>query len=83
MLHKVLPEVVGISPPPLLLAITRHLAILRIRAQLLSVIISAALALTLRLAADNLLRTINGRQKGTLAVRTTAGLAQADSSVMK
>jgi len=81
MLRKVLPKVVGMSLSPLSLAIARHLAILRIRAQLLPMIIAAALPLALRLAADHLLRTINGRQERTLAVRTTAGLAQADSSV--
>jgi hypothetical protein len=83
MLRKILPKVVGMSLPPLSLAIAGDLAILRIRAQLLPVIIAAALALALRLAADNLLRTINGRQERTLAVRTTAGLARADSSVTR
>jgi hypothetical protein len=80
MLRKILPKVVGMSLPPLSLTIARDLTILRIRAQLLPVIIAAASALALRLAADNLLRTINGRQKRILAVRTTAGLAQADPS---
>jgi hypothetical protein len=36
--------------------------------------------LALRLTADNLLGTENRKHKGTLTVRTTAGLAQADSS---
>jgi hypothetical protein len=79
MLRKILPKVVGMSLPPLSLAIAGDLAILRSRAQLLSVIIAAALAL--RLAADNLLRTINRRQERTLAIRTTAGSGQADSSL--
>jgi len=83
MLRKVLPWVVGMSLPPLPLAIAGDLAILRIRAQLLPVIIGAAAALALRLTADNLLRAINGRQERALAVRTTPGLAQADSSVTR
>ena len=68
------------SLPPLLLIVMGDLAILRISTQLLPVVISAALPLALRPAAGNLLRTIQGRQKSTMAVRTTAGLAQADSS---
>jgi hypothetical protein len=40
----------------------------------------AAPVLALRLAADHLLGTIDRRQKGTLAVRTAARLAQAHSS---
>jgi hypothetical protein len=54
MLRKVLPKVVGMSLSPLSLAIARHLAILRIRAQLLPVIIAATLPLALRPAADHL-----------------------------
>ena len=79
MLRKVLPKVIGMSLTPLSLAIARDLAIFRILAQLLAVIIAAALALALRLATDNLLRMINRRQERTLAIRTTAGIAQADS----
>jgi hypothetical protein len=66
--------------PPLLLAFAYDLAILRVSRQFLAVIIGAAPALALRLAADHLLGTINRRQKGTLAVRTAARLAQAHSS---
>jgi hypothetical protein len=44
------------------------------------VIIAAAPTLALRFTADNLLGTENRRDKETLTVRTTAGLAQADSS---
>jgi len=80
MVCKVLPEIIGMSLPPLSLAVMGDLPILRIRTQLLPVILSTALPLTLRLAADHLLPAINGRQKGTMAVKTTAGLAQADSS---
>ena len=66
--------------PPLLLAVAYHLAILRVGRQFLPVIIGAAPALTLRPATDLLLRAINGRQKPTMAVWTTAAkLAQADS----
>jgi hypothetical protein len=71
--------IMGMLAPPLLLAVAHDLAIFRVSRQFLAVIISAAPALTLRLAADHLLRAINGRQKRTLAVRTTAELAQADS----
>ena len=71
--------IMGMFVPPLLLAVAHDLAIFRVSRQFLAVIIGAAPALTLRLAADHLLRAINGRQKRTLAVRTTAELAQADS----
>jgi len=69
--------------PPLLLAFTHDLAIFRISRQFLAVIICATPALALWLAADLLLGTINRknrRQKGTLAVKTAARLAQAHSS---
>jgi len=66
--------------PPLLLAFPHPLAILGVRRQLLAVIIRATPTLTIRLTANPLLGTVSGRQKRTLAVRTTAGLAQVDSS---
>jgi hypothetical protein len=72
--------VAGMLVPPLLLAVADNLAILRIRTKFLPVIFGAAPTLTLRLTADDLLGTICRRQKNTLAVGTTAGLAQADSS---
>jgi hypothetical protein len=72
--------VAGMLVPPLLLAVADDLAILRVGRQLLAVILSPASALALRLTADHLLGTINRRQKNTLAVGTTAGLAQTDSS---
>jgi hypothetical protein len=72
--------VCGMLLPPLLLAFADDLAIFRVRHQFFAVIIGAALALTLRLAADHLLGTINRRAKGTLAVGTTVRLAQAYSS---
>jgi hypothetical protein len=55
--------IVGMLIPPLLLAFAHDLAIHRI--------ISAALTLTLRSAADHMLGTIDGRQKGTQAVKPT------------
>jgi len=72
--------VVGMLVPPLLLAVADHLAILRVRPKFLPVIIGPAPALALWLTADDLLWAVNGRQKRTLAVSTTAGVAQADSS---
>jgi len=65
---------------PFLLAIAHHLAILRICRQLPAAGIGAAAALTLRLTANSLLGTARRRQKGTLAVKTTTGLAHMDSS---
>ena len=46
-------------------------------------IIASASALALRPTADDLLRTVSGGHKRTLAVRTTAGLVQADSSELE
>jgi hypothetical protein len=66
--------------PPLLLAITNHLAILRICFELPSVIVSAATALAFRSAADSLLWTIRRTKKSTLAVETAAVLGHVDSS---
>jgi hypothetical protein len=68
MLGKVVPQVVKMSLPPLSLAVLGNLAIHGIGAQFLSVIIGPALALTFRLATHHLLRTINRRQKRTMAV---------------
>jgi len=72
--------IAGMLLPPLLLAFPHPLAILGVRRQLLAVIIRATPTLTIRLTANPLLGTVSGRQKRTLAVRTTAGLAQVDSS---
>jgi len=72
--------VVGMLVPPLLLAVANDLAILRVRRQLPPVIIAAAPTLALWPTAYALLRTINRGQKRTLAVTTTAGLAQTGSS---
>jgi len=65
---------------PLLLTFQSDLVILGISRNLLAVIIGAAPTLALWLTTDNLLGTQNRRQKRTLAVWTTAALAQADSS---
>jgi Na+-driven multidrug efflux pump len=80
VLLAVLFLVVAMFVPPLLLAVADDLEILRVCSQLLPVIIAAPPALAFQPTAHALLRTINGRYKRTLAVRTTAGLAQADSS---
>jgi hypothetical protein len=70
-----LPLVVGVFLAPFLPAIAHHLAILRICHQLPAAGIGAASALALRLTANSLLGTTRRRQKGTLAVKTTTGLA--------
>jgi len=75
-----LPLVVGVFLPPFLPAIAHHLAILRIRHELPAAGIGATSALALRLTANSLLGTARRRQKGTLAVKTTTGLAHMDSS---
>jgi hypothetical protein len=67
---------------PLLLTFQGDLVILGVSRKFLAVIIGAAPTLALRLTADDLLGTENRRHKRILAVRTTAGLAQADSSGM-
>jgi hypothetical protein len=72
--------ILGMLVPPLLLTVAYDLAILRVSRQFLAVIIGAAPALALRPAADHLLGTISRRQKGTLAVKTAARLAQAHPS---
>jgi Na+-driven multidrug efflux pump len=69
--------VIRMLRPPFLLAFQDNLVILRIMSNFLAVIIGSAPALALRLAANRLPRTIDGRQKEILAVRTTARLAQA------
>src|SRR5262249_38609918 len=68
--------ILGMFVPPLLLALAHDLAILRVNRQFVAVIIAATPTLTLRLAADHLLGTINRRQKRTLTVRTAARRAQ-------
>jgi hypothetical protein len=80
MLRSIVWEVVGMSFPPLLLAIMDDLTIFRIRFELPSVIVGAAPALALRSAADGLLWTVGRTQKTTLAVETAAVLGHDDSS---
>lgn len=69
--------------PPLFLAFVHNLAILGVDRQFLAVVIGAASALARRLAADHLFRTINRRQKTTVAVGTATRLAQAHPSVIQ
>jgi hypothetical protein len=83
VLLAVLFLVVRMFVPPLLLAFAHDLAIHRVRLQLFAVIVSSSLALTGRLAADNLLGSVDRRDKDTLTVRTAAGLAQTDSSELQ
>ena len=72
--------VVRMFIPPLLLAFANDLAIHGIDHQLLAVVVGSSLALTGRLATDNLLGSVDRRVKETLTVRTAAGRAQTDSS---
>jgi hypothetical protein len=74
--------IVGMFVSPLLLTFQGDLVILGVSRKFLAVIIGAAPTLALRLTADDLLGTENRTHKRILAVRTTAGLAQADSSRM-
>jgi hypothetical protein len=66
--------------PPLLLTIADHLAIFRIRFKLPAVIVTTALGLALRSAADGLLWAVGRTQKTTLAVETAAALGHVGSS---
>ena len=83
MLRAIFLVVSGMSLAPFLLAVACDLPVFGISLQFLAVILGAALTLTRRLAADKLLRTIDRRQKRTLAVGTTVRLAQAVSSAMR
>jgi hypothetical protein len=80
ILPTALSLIIRMFVPPLLLAVADNLAVLRVVPKLLPVIVGPAPALTLRLAADELLRTVNRKQKGTLAVGTAAALVHIDSS---
>jgi hypothetical protein len=73
--------VIRMPATPLLLAIQHNLVVFRVARNFFPMIIGAPPTLTLGLTADFLLRTIQGRQKPSLAVRTTARLAQTGSSV--
>src|SRR5437762_12915530 len=72
--------IAGMLLPPLLLALPHPLAILGVRRQLLAVIMRATPTLTIRLTANPLLGTVSGRQKRTLAVRTTGDLSHVAAS---
>jgi hypothetical protein len=80
ILLAVLFLVVGMFIPPLLLAVADDLEVLGVCCQLLAVIIATPPPLALRLTTHALLWTINGGLKRILAVWTTAGWDQADSS---
>jgi hypothetical protein len=80
MFRAVVRKIVGMSFAPLLLAVVGDLAIFRICFELPSVIVSAAMALAFRSAADSLLWTIRRTKKSTLAVETAAVLGHVDSS---
>src|SRR5215475_4364936 len=73
--------VVRMPGTPLLLAIQHNLVILGVIRNFLTVIFGAPPTLALGFTADFLLGTIQGRQKRSLTVRTTARLAQTGSSV--
>lgn len=73
--------VIRMPGTPFLLALQHNLVVSRVVRNFFAMIIGAPLTLTLELTADFLLRTIHGRQKRSLAVRTTARLAQTGSSV--
>ena len=80
MLSSVLAEIVGMSVPPLLLAVARGLAVFRIARPFATVIFTAPLPLAIRSAAHFLLGTIDGRCKPTLAMRTATRCAQPENS---
>jgi hypothetical protein len=65
-----------VSVPPLLLAVADNLAILGIGLQLSAVIITPTPSLTIRLAANAPLRTIEARLEGMLTIAAVAKGAQ-------
>jgi hypothetical protein len=62
---------------PLLSAVADYLGILRVRGDLVAVIVVAAAALAIRLAADALLGTVLRWLKGLLAITAATGRRQA------
>ena len=72
--------IIGVLGAPLLAAVQHHLGIHRIGSNLAPVVIGPAMPLTLRLAANALLKSIRGWMKASLAVRTAAGFGQCVSS---
>jgi hypothetical protein len=65
---------------PLLSAVANYLGVLRVRGDLVAVVVVAAAALTARLTADTLVRTVLRGLKGLLAITTAIGRQQAGSS---
>jgi hypothetical protein len=61
---------------PLLSAVTNHLRVLRVRSDLVTVIVVAAAALAIRLAADALFGTVLRWLKGLLAITAATGRRQ-------
>ena len=80
MLGTIVPVISGMSLSPLFLAVACHLAVFGIGLQFFTVILAATPALAFRFTANRLLRPVSGRLKRIVAIGTTAGLAQADSS---
>ena len=72
--------VVRMVGSPLLSAVANYLGILRIRGDLVAVIVVAAAALAIRVAADALLGTVLQWLKGLPAITAAAGQRQAGSS---
>lgn len=68
--------VAGMGSPPLLAAVTHDLAVLEIGLKFPAVIVTVAATLAVRLAADPLLGTIEGKWEELLAVGTAAEVAQ-------
>jgi hypothetical protein len=65
---------------PLLSAVADYLGILRVRGDLVTVIVVPASALAIRLAADALVGTVRRWLKGLLAITAATGRRQAGSS---
>ncbi len=72
--------IIGMLGAPLLSAVLDHLRIDGVGLNLAPVVIGPAMPLTLRLAANALLKSIRGWMKASLAVRTAAGFGQCVSS---
>jgi hypothetical protein len=73
----VLAGIIGISAAPFLLAVPTDLVVHGISAKLTAVVISSALSLAIRSAANKLVRMITGRLKQLLTVATAAIVHQA------
>ena len=64
MLSAILPPVIRMPGAPLLRAVAAHLAVYRVRSDLLAVILGATAALAVRAAADQLPRLVFRWQEG-------------------